>query len=142
MDLGIVTASCQSYAKSATPIAQPKIHSMSVNNYCFLTKATQPKPHHCHLSTHAITMLKHENIPWFFGHVTSGTCLTFMCNMPNLHHNDDLACIPATLCSDGGVRLMRAAQVDRSQSSLMLRQYMSSTSCMGFPIGLLNLISP
>ena len=134
MDLGAVSASRQIYAKSATPIAQPKIHSMSVSNDCFLTTATQPKPRHRHLSTRTVTISKQENVPWFFGHVTPGMRLTFMRNVPNLHRNDDLARIPATPCSDGGVRLMRAAQVHRSQCSLTLRLYMSSTSRMGFPL--------
>ena len=70
-----------------------------------------------------------------FGHVTPGTRLTFMRNVPNLHRIDDLARIPATPCSDGGVRLVRAAQVDRSQSSLTLRLwYMSFTSRMRIPL--------
>ena len=58
-----------------------------------------------------------------------------MRNVPNLHRIDDLARIPATPCSDGGVRLVRAAQADRSQSSLALRLwYMSFTSRMGIPL--------
>ena len=139
IDLGAVSASrpiyvpqvCYSHRPSEDPL---NVREHVQNNDCFLTKATQPKPRHRHLSTRAVKMSKRENVPWFFGHVTPGTRLTSMRNVHNLHRIDDLARIPATPCSDGVVRLVRAAQVDRSQSSLTLRLCMYSTSRMGFPL--------
>ena len=48
MDLGAVSASRQIYAKSATPIAQPKIHLMSMNTVRtstgFLQQPPNPNP--------------------------------------------------------------------------------------------------